>query len=66
MKNLENYGVQEMDSKEMKKTDGGRGWGDLLWSFAKEIAEGYVNLSAAIINYHIETEGEYVPSKMWR
>jgi len=29
MKNLEMYGVQEMDAREMKEIDGG--WGPVIW-----------------------------------
>ncbi len=44
MKNLENYGVQEMNASEIKEIDGGVfGWDDILIGIA--IAAG-----AAIIN----------------
>lgn len=40
MKNLENYGVQEMNAKEMKKTDGGI-LGLIAFAFIAGMAYGY-------------------------
>ena len=44
MKNLENYGVQEMNAEEMRKTDGG----NLLADIGKAISDAVEAIGEAI------------------
>jgi hypothetical protein len=57
--NLNNYGVQEMNAEEMKTTEGGAGWSDAIWMFAKEIVDGYVAACTAVQSYTVATGGAY-------
>ena len=63
MKNMEMYGVQEMDAEELKKANGG--W----WQFVVgaivggAIYDAYKATATAILEYHIDTGGTDVPRK---
>lgn len=51
-------GVMELGKEELKSIDGGKGWGDLFWMFAENLIEGWGELSAEILEYHIANGGE--------
>ena len=48
MKNLENYGVQEMSAKEIKKTDGGWFWPIVAAAVVYEIVSDWDNFKAGL------------------
>ncbi len=49
MKNLENYGVQEMDTREIRETDGGNPLVWLLGSLAYDLITDWKGISNAFM-----------------
>ncbi len=47
MLDLKDMGVRELNAEEMKKIDGGKSWVDVLWMFAEDMVNGYVNACEA-------------------
>ncbi len=46
---LNNYGVQEMNTEVLKVVNGGAGWSDFFWMYAEDIVKLYASACGAVI-----------------